>query len=160
MRPKGLGGAIGKRNPFESLEEEALLSLVRTADRCGTRFGRFLRDYKLTGPQYNILRILRGEGRPLPILEVAGRMIAEAPAITGLIDRLESAGLVERKRCPVDRRVIHVAITAPALDLLSRIDAPLDELRKNLLAGLKKTELKELVRLLEKTRSWLEDDPE
>jgi DNA-binding MarR family transcriptional regulator len=48
----------------------------------------------LTPSQYNILRILRGEGSPLPILEIASRNIAIVPGITGLIDRLEHAGFL------------------------------------------------------------------
>ena len=160
MASKGLGPEIGKRKPFDSLEEEALLNLMRTTDRFGTRMTRFFRDYRITGPQYNILRILRGEGGPLPILEIARRMIAEAPAITGLIDRLESAGLVERKRCPVDRRVIHVAATDAGLALVRKLDGPLVEMRHKLIGGLKKTELKELIRLLEKARESLEETPE
>ena len=64
----------------------------------------------LTSPtQYNILRILRGEGKPLPILEIASRTITVVPGITGLIDRLERAGFVNRLRCQKDRRVIYVA---------------------------------------------------
>ena len=52
----------------------------------------------LTPSQYNILRILRGEGKPLPIREIASRIIAVVPGITGLIDRLERAGFVNRLR--------------------------------------------------------------
>jgi hypothetical protein len=61
--------------------------------------------------QYNILRILRGEGKPLPILEIASCTITVVPGITGLIDRLERAGFVHRLRCEKDRRVIYVALT-------------------------------------------------
>src|SRR5919107_3957415 len=89
---------IKKRRPFDSLHEEALLSLVRTDDQFGIRFARLFREYGLTPSQYNVLRILRGEGQPLPILEIAGRMLAAVPGITGLIDRLEAMGLVARDR--------------------------------------------------------------
>src|SRR6266849_10233165 len=103
---------LKKKRPFESPEEETLLSVVRTSDQLQIRFARLLREYGLTSPtQYNILRILRGEGKPLPILEIASRTITIVPGITGLIDRLEKAGFVVRQRCPGDRRVIYVALT-------------------------------------------------
>src|SRR4051812_9295006 len=89
---------IKKKRPFELPEQEAMLNILRTADQLQIRFARLFRTFGLTPQQYNILRILRGEERPLPILEVAARMITVVPGITGLIDRLETAGLVERKR--------------------------------------------------------------
>ena len=87
---------LKKKRPFESPEEEAALNIVRTSDQLQIRFARLLREYGLTSPtQYNILRILRGEGKPLPILEIASRTITVVPGITGLIDRLERAGLIQ-----------------------------------------------------------------
>src|SRR6201990_3729827 len=95
---------LKKKRPSESLGEEAVLNLVRTSDQLQIRFARLLREYGLTSPtQYNILRILRGEGKPLPILEIASRTITVVPGITGLIDRLEQAGLVHSPRCEEDR---------------------------------------------------------
>src|SRR4029078_11874944 len=119
---------LKKRRPFDSPEQEATLNIARTADRFGICFARRFREYGLTPSQYNVLRILRGEGKPLPILEVADRLIAAVPGITGLIDRLEGRGLVTRERSTEDRRVVYVAITRKALDLLARLDGPVDAL--------------------------------
>src|ERR1700694_4700262 len=95
---------LKKKRPFESPEEEALLSVVRTSDQLQIRFARLLREYGLTSPtQYNILRILRGEGKPLPILEIASRTITVVPGITGLFDRLGAACFVRRLRFAKDR---------------------------------------------------------
>ena len=102
---------LKKKRPFESPEQEAILNVLRTNDQYQVRFARLFRPYGLTPSQYNVLRILRGEGQPLPILEIAARTITVVPGITGLIDRLEEAGFVERERCREDRRVICVALT-------------------------------------------------
>ncbi len=91
---------LKKRRPFDSPEQEASLSIARTADRFGICFSRLFREFGLTPSQYNVLRILRGEGEPLPILEVADRLLAAVPGITGLIDRLESMGLLARDARP------------------------------------------------------------
>ena len=105
--------------------------------------------------QYNILRILRGEGKPLPILEIASRTITVVPGITGLIDRLEQAGFVNRLRCEKDRRVIYVALTDQGMTTLAALDEPLVALHRKLLGHLSQGELKELIRLLEKVREPL-----
>jgi DNA-binding MarR family transcriptional regulator len=146
---------LKKKHPFASAEEEALLNLFRTADRVQIEAERLFREHGLTNSQYNVLRILRGEGRPLPVLEIAARTITVVPGITGLIDRLERAGLVRRERCDSDRRVIFVAVTEEGLKSLAALDGPMAALHRKLLGHLSPGELKELVRLLEKVRGPL-----
>lgn len=152
MSKSQLQTELRKRNPFESPEQEAMLNLLRSSDQFQNRFGRLFRQYDLTPSQYNILRILRGEGKPLPSLEIADRMIQVVPAITGLIDRLEKAGMVTRRRCQEDRRVIYIEITEKAVGVLEEMDEPVNELHTKLLGHLSPAELKELIRLLEKAR--------
>lgn len=149
----GLRRELKKRKPFAAPEQEALLNLWRTADRLQLRFARLFREHGLTPAQYNVLRVLRGEGKPLPCLEIASRLVTEVPGITGLLDRLERLGLVARTRSDVDRRVVHVAITARGLELLGRLDEPVDRLHRDLLGHLTHDELRALNQLLEKARA-------
>ena len=146
---------LKKKRPFESPEEEAALNVMRTSDQLQIRSARLLREHGLTPSQYNVLRILRGEGKPLPILEIASRTITVVPGITGLIDRLEKAGFVNRLRCEKDRRVIYVALTDQGTRTLADLDEPLIALHRKLLGHLSQAELKELIRLLEKVREPL-----
>lgn len=154
-----LQNELKKKRPFESLEQEALLNLARSGDQAQIRFTRLFREYGLTPSQYNVLRILRGEGQPLPILEIADRTIAVVPGITGLIDRLEQAGMATRVRCEQDRRVVYVTITPKALKALADLDGPVRELHQRLAGHLSKAELKELNRLLEKLRGPWSGEP-
>lgn len=144
---------IKKKRAFESPEQEAILSILRTSDRLQIQFARLFRQYGLTPAQYNILRILRGEGKPLPILEIGQRLVAEVPGITGLVDRLEKSGWVRRERCEQDRRVIYVAPTDKATKVLAEIDEPVVQLHRRLVGHLTKQELADLIRLLEKARA-------
>ena len=146
---------LKKRRDFDSPEQEATLNLLRTNDQVQIRLARLFREFGLTPAQYNILRILRGAGEPLPILEIASRTVTVVPGITGLIDRLESAGHVCRKRCAEDRRVVRVSITEQALAALVRLDEPLLALQRTLMGHLSRSELRELSRLLEKVREPL-----
>lgn len=143
---------LKKKAPFTSLEQEAALNVLRTNDQLQICFTRLFRDFGLTPSQYNILRILRGEGKPLPILEIATRTVTVVPGITGLIDRLEHAGFVRRERCEKDRRVIYVALTKEGVNSLADLDQPLLALHEKLMGHLSQAELKELNRLLEKVR--------
>ena len=142
---------IKQKKEFSSLEEEVLLNILRTSDQVNIRQARLLRQHGLTGPQYNILRILRGES-PLPCLEVASRMITVVPAITGLMDRLEKQGYVHRHRSADDRRVVLAQITATGQEVLAGLDDEMQSGTKELLNHISKKELHELVRLLELAR--------
>ncbi len=83
MSKSRLQDELKKKRPFELAEQEAILNILRTSDLFQNRFGRLLREYDLTQSQYNVLRILRGEGKPMPCLEIGDRMIQVVPAMTG-----------------------------------------------------------------------------
>ena len=149
---------LKKKKPFESAEQEATLNIIRTNDQFQNRFGRLFRQYNLTSSQYNLLRILRGEGQPMPCLEIAERMVQVVPAMTGLIDRLEKQELVRRDRCVKDRRVIFVELTEKGTQLLQQLDQPVLDLHHALVGHLSQDELKQLSRLLEKCRQNLSSE--
>lgn len=149
----GLREEIGKKTPFDSLEEEAFLNILRTHQHVIQSHARFCKSHGITETQYNVLRILNGaEKGTLPSLEVARRMVTNLPDITRLIDRLQKSGYVERKPCPTDRRVIHIHITAAGRRLVKKLWQPMLDLHKAQLGHLSQKELKELNRLLEKAR--------
>ena len=160
MKTPKLQDELKKKQPFGCPEQEAALSVLRTSDQLQIRFARLLREHGLTLSQYNVLRILRGEGKPLPILKIASRTIAVVPGITGVIDRLERAGFVNRVRCEEDRRVIHVVLAERGTTTLAALDEPIIALHRTLLGHLSPAELKELIRLLAKTREAFDDRAE
>ena len=143
---------LKKKKPFDSPEQEAILNILRTNDQFQNRFGRLLREFGMTSSQYNVLRILRGEGQPMPCLEIASRMIQVVPAMTGLLDRLEKQRLVGRERCTEDRRIVYVTLTDKASRLLGSMDERVMNEHRALIGHLSRAELKELSRLLEKAR--------
>ncbi len=112
-----------------------------------------LKDFGLTGTQYNALRILRGAGpEGLPCREIGERMITHDPDITRLLNRLEDRGLVERTRAKHDRRVIYGKITAGGLKLLREMDAPIEKYGREMLRHVGQEKLKQLIELLELVR--------
>lgn len=152
MSGSDLGAELKKRGPFATPEEELTLNLVRTADVVQSGLARLFKEHGLSAPLYNILRTLRGEGRALPCLEVAARMVTREPDITRLVDRLEARGLVTRSRPEHDRRVVLIAITDDGLERLDALDRPVAETHRAQLGHLSPDEQAELNRLLVKAR--------
>ncbi|HKI84308.1 MAG TPA: MarR family transcriptional regulator [Candidatus Krumholzibacteria bacterium] len=114
---------IKQTRPFPSAAQEAVVALFRTAELMHREIARVLQPAGITPQQYNVLRILRGAGREgLPTLEIAERMIEQAPGITRLLDRLERKGLVKRERCSQDRRRVTCRIAPAGTSLLARLD--------------------------------------
>jgi MarR family transcriptional regulator, organic hydroperoxide resistance regulator len=140
--------------PFASREQEAYLSLLRTAEALQMRVEAKLKEFGLTGTQYNVLRILRGAGaKGLPCREIGERMITHDPDITRLLNRLEDRGFVLRTRAKQDRRIIYGKITEAALKLLEEMDAPIEKYGRAMLRHVGQAKLKQLIDLLELVRS-------
>jgi DNA-binding MarR family transcriptional regulator len=138
---------------FFSVEEEAFLNLLRSADCLQRAFHRKTRDWGLTSTQYNVLRILRGaHPNGLTCAAIGTRMIAAEPDITRLLGRLKTQGLIEQKRDELDRRVVWTKIAASGLDLLGRMDPVIERVPIELLGHMSPQELKEMIRLLEVAR--------
>jgi DNA-binding MarR family transcriptional regulator len=113
------------------------------------RAAALLEPYGVTQQQYNVLRILRG-ARPdgLCTLTIADRMLERTPGITRLIDRLEGKRLVVRVRSAEDRRQVWCRITPDGLRLLARLDRPVAELDRDVVAGLSRADQERLGELL------------
>jgi DNA-binding MarR family transcriptional regulator len=145
---------IKQTRPFASPADEAVVTLLRTADKLRTTLSAVVDPHGITLQQYNVLRILRGAGEAgLPTLEIAARMIEHNPGITRLLDRLEAKKLVRRERCPEDRRQVLCHATALALRTLAAIDGPLEQAGGRALAALERPRVNELVRLLDAIRT-------
>lgn len=152
-----LQNELKKRGPFDSVEQEATLAVMRTSDLLENRLARLLREHSLTLTQYNVLRILRGEGKPLPCLEVADRMIQVAPAITRVVDQLLVLELITKTQSAHDGRVFEIELTPAAGRLLKKLDQPILNLHASLLSNVSKSDLKTLIQILEAARAGIRD---
>ena len=127
----------------------AVLGILRAADLFRRRAAALFEPYGITQQQYNVLRILRGAGpEGLCTLSIVERMLERTPGITRLIDRLEAKGWAVRVRTDDDRRQVWCRITAEGLRLLARLDRPVAELDRALVAGLSRADQERLGALL------------
>ena len=139
-----------RKRDLPSLEARVFVALLTAADRLSQDAEQLVKAYGLTGTQYNVLRILRGaEPAGLACKGIGDRMISHDPDMTRLLDRMDKRGLITRERQTDDRRVIKTRITAQGLDILKKIDTPIQELHKRQFLHMGATRLKALAAALE-----------
>lgn len=98
-----------------------------------------------------LLQLRKSPQGRLKMNEIADAIVHSTGGTTRLIDRLEAAGLVERRNCPSDRRAIHVAITDVGNQRLdAALNVHLGYLEENLATRLTKVEREQLAELLTK----------
>jgi DNA-binding MarR family transcriptional regulator len=140
----------GQRPPAPSLEAKLFVALLRLSDRLAQDAELLIKSHGLTATQYNVLRILRGVGPDgLPCKRIGDRMISRDPDMTRLLDRMEKRSLITRERQTEDRRVIKTRITPAGLEILRKLDAPVDELHKKQFRHLSAGKLNALADALE-----------
>ena len=149
----GLKEEIAQRQPFSSVEEEAVLNLMRTSDAIQRVFHLRTRHWGVTTTQYNVLRILRGaQPEGLTCAAIGARMITAEPDITRLLSRLKALKLIRQRRDRHDRRVVWTQISEAGLELLNAMDPQIHKLSIELLGHMSRAELSEFIRLLELAR--------
>src|SRR5271165_3992219 len=137
-----------KQARFANPQQEALLSLAVAAGTMHDLVDGICKRHRLTRPQYNVLRILRGvHPKGHPRCEIAHRMVERAPDITRLVDRLQARGLVRRTRGGDDQRQAMTHITAKGLKLLQAMQPELEAVTAARLAKLSDQDCHELSRL-------------
>lgn len=147
-------GTKVQQSKFRSIEERAILNVLRTAEHLGSALSEVFKGADLTLTQYNVLRILRGAGsEALSCGEISERMITKESDITRLLDRLEAREFISRERPESNRRMVLTRLTDTGLALLADLDAPVDAVNRKLMAPLGKSKLESLNELLEEVRS-------
>ena len=134
--------------------QRALLNIMFTASWLDCFISRHLRPYGLTGPQYNILRILNGSfPKGLSVLDIKSRMIDRSSNVSRLVEKLRISGHVERVPHGKDRRMVVVTISETGKKLLSDIEQARFMEGSSVAGGkLTESEAQELAHLLDKFR--------
>jgi DNA-binding MarR family transcriptional regulator len=147
--------SASRKRRLPSREEAAMLDLIRTTDLLLRAPAQVIKSAGLLPTQYNVLRILRGSPEGLGCGEIGNRMITRDPDITRLLDRMEKRGLISRCREAGDRRTVRTRITPEGLDLLARLDEPIQEAHRKQLGHLGRERLEQLTELLAACRTEL-----
>ena len=155
-KKSSLATALKQNRPFVSLEQEVYLSILRTASEMSYAVDQFFRPFDITPSQYNVLRILRGAGDDgLCRNEISERMVTATPDMSRLLDRMERAGWVQRKRAENDRRQVSTFITKSGMGLLKKLETPTREFVTRLFSGAAVSDLKTVLKVNDRIRTKL-----
>ena len=106
---------------FPNEHIKALINIKYTASSLDQIGASMLKPCGISEPQYNILRILKGAGKPITVNQVKERMVQKSPNTTRLMDKLCEKSLIKRSRCENDRRVVYIEILEKGAELLEEI---------------------------------------
>lgn len=136
------------------ISKKITLNILYTQNVITDNFNEILKPYEISGEQYNVLRILRGQkGNPANMCVIQERMVAKTSNTTRLVDKLLLKDLVTRKVCPENRRKIEVLITQKGLNILQELDPKVIAHEEFFSNNLSPEEIVQLNQLLEKYRN-------
>ena len=136
------------RNEFQ----KGVINLIYTYNWMNEKMKTLFDREKITAQQFNILRILRGAGKPLSTLQIRKRMLDKMSDTSRIVDRLILKGLVKKTVCPEDKRLVDVSITDKGMNLLEKMDKYENDMDA-VFGNLSIAEAKTLNNLLDKIRS-------
>ncbi len=118
----------------ETQMKEVIFS-IRRLMQAGEMYTKELgRKYQVSAPQLYCLLALNDHG-PLPPSHIARHILVKSSTVTGIVDRLEQKGLVQRVRNTRDRRVINIELTEKGRTLAQNAPPPI---QRTIMDGLKR----------------------
>jgi DNA-binding MarR family transcriptional regulator len=140
-----------KQKKFRSSHQKAVVNLIYTSNWLQNKHLHFFKTFGITGQQFNILRILKGQHpQTISATEIKNRLLDQNSDVSRLLTRLELKNLITKSTCPNDKRASDVFITETGLQLLDQIDENQKEFDGVL--ALTPEEAKQLSDLLDKAR--------
>jgi DNA-binding MarR family transcriptional regulator len=155
----GLREELGFVHPVETPAHEAVLNVVVTANLLAKEGERLVAPFGITEAQFNVLMLLKHQsvGGGLDQTALGRMLVVNRSNVTGLVDRMEGAGLVVRSPDPGDRRVKRVSLTSKGRRAADAAEKPYFERVDRVLKAIPAEDRKALVRALERIRGALED---
>jgi len=140
-----------QQHVFRNEYQKATVNIIFSAGWINEKVKAFFEPEDITSQQYNILRILRGSKHPMSTLQIRERMLDKMSDTSRIVERLLKKGLVEKKVCVTDKRLVDVLISKKGLIVLEKLDKKNPEL-DSMLQALSPEEAKMLNDLLDKIR--------
>jgi len=138
-------------NPAGTMEKTTGFLMFRTARGMKKMLDTRLSEFNVTSSQATVLNTLSyQDGQSLS--DIGKSIHLDKPAITGLADRMEKDGLVERRRTSSDRRIIQLFFTEKGKKLYRRIEKVIVDVDNELVETLTEEEIESLHSMLQ--RIW------
>lgn len=152
----GTRSATEPRSPDQvdrvALDEELLEELTAWSPR--ERHGVFQAWHRhaLSLVHLNVLTVLEAEG-PLAMKSLAEALDVSDASVTGIVDRMEKRGLVERRHCTEDRRQVMVHVTDAGTQVFQNMEAHRREFQRRVVGELNEHELVAVLRAMRAIRA-------
>jgi DNA-binding MarR family transcriptional regulator len=138
---------------IETMEHECLLNIFYTATMLYKASYAYFRQYGITDAQFNVLIQLHyAKQQGLSQVDLGRRLVVNKADMTGIIDRLEKAGLVGREDHPKDRRINIIKITRKGRGMIDKVEPGYFKGVKQLMSGMPKGDMKTIMKSMEKIR--------
>ncbi len=132
-----------------SLDERVIMAIVRLAEFYKKNSSNIFKDYGLTFPQYNALRVLDSSANKQDTISNVGKiMLVSGANMTGIAKRLERKGFLLRKDDPNDERITLLEITSEGRKRLRAISRKKDTIISSYLKDFSQAQKKEIVSLI------------
>jgi len=153
----GLEQELGLNKPFANRAHETLLNIVLTGTLLMKEAHQVLQPFGLTEAQFNILMLLKHQfsNNRTNQTELGKMLLVNRSNVTGLIDRMEQAGLVRRLPDAIDRRVHLIEMTETGRDTLNKCESVYYKRIEEVMSYLSPEERDSLVSMLETLRERL-----
>jgi len=140
-----------QQSTFRNAYQKAVINLLFTSGWMTNKQQEFFKPYGITGQQFNILRILKGQHpKSISATAIKARMLDKNSDVSRLLDRLVAKQWIEKKACPSDKRAADIIITDAGLELLATLSKKQKEVDGIL--QLTEAEAIQLSNLLDKAR--------
>ena len=132
---------------------KAIMQIIRTGHWITDSVSQELKEYGITEPQFNVLRILQGrKGKPATVQEIQQDMVQRSSNVTRIIDKLQKRGLVNRQECPANRRKMDITITEGGTELLAILGKKVFQFHGPMAQNLSEQEAETLTKLILKLK--------
>ena len=138
---------------MEHIEDCISFYLGKAYQRVAQSAKQRLAPYGVTPVQYALLKVLWEQDNQSGA-ELGQRLVLDSATMTGLLDRLEDAGLIKRQADATDRRMNRIVLTARGRDLQAPLDREMDQMNQDFLGGFSPEDTQRLRSILTALAGW------
>jgi len=133
---------------------QTIYEIITTGHWITDEVTKALKEFGITEPQYNVLKILKGaKGNPVTVGGILDNMVQRSSNITRIVDKLILKNFAERTECPTNRRKMDIVITPAGLSILEKLEKKVSAFHKPYFSKLNSEELATLKNLIQKLKS-------
>lgn len=122
--------------------------IMKASRQLRNKLDKALKEFDITAAQFSVINQINSSDEPITAAQIAERLGSDRPTISGIINRLESKGIVIKAYNPEDKRSSYLRINNDSLPLVASITKITDELALNIFSVYTEEEAKNLIKMM------------